>query len=102
MERKISSTNLVAAVCRVVICLPSTISLFTYLKRRYSRSQISELNATCKWRGLRLSSVERIDFLKSGLNNSVVPRDIYDKVKKLRPQFASSVSRAFIKNEILG
>ena len=35
------------------------------------------------------------------MNNSVVPRDIYEKVKKLRSRFASSVSRAFIKNEIL-
>ena len=101
MERKISPDNLVAAVCRVLICLPSTLSLFKYLKQRYSSSQSSELNATCKLRGLRLSSVERIIFLRSCLNNSVVPRNIYEKVKKVRPRFASSICRVFIKNEII-
>ena len=101
MERNLLFTNLVAAVFRVIVCLPSTFSLFKFLKRRYTGSQISELNAACKWRGLRVSSLERIGFLKDCLDNSVVPRGIYDKVKRLRPRFASSIGRAFIKNEIV-
>ena len=35
------------------------------------------------------------------MDNSVGPHHIYDKVKKLRPRFVCSVSRSFIKSEIL-
>ena len=45
--------------------------------------------------------VQRISFLKRCLDDSVVPRDIFEKVKELRPRFASSIARAFIKDEIL-
>ena len=100
MERKILSKTLVAAVLRVVICLPPTLSLFTFLKRRYSSSQICELNSVCKWRGQRFRVLERISFYRKCLDNSVVPHDVYEKVKKLKPRYASSIGRAFIKNEI--
>ena len=46
--------EILAALLRLWICLPSTYKLFTHFKRRYSRSQISELNLTCKWRGQRI------------------------------------------------
>ena len=91
-----------AALVRVVICLPSTEKLFKLLKRRYSGSQIRELNSTCKWRGRRISIEGRIAFLRSCLANSVVPREIYEKVKRVRPRFAASIGRAFVKNEIAG
>ena len=54
----------------------------------------------CKWRGLRIS-VERIAFRRKCLENSVVPHQIYKKVKRLRPRYASSIGRAFVKNEII-
>ena len=40
-------------------------------------------------------------FLRKCLENSVVPHQIYKRVKRLRPRYASSVGRAFIKNEIV-
>ena len=85
---------------RVVICLPSTLKLFTFFKRRYASSQIGELNSACRWRGQRIIISERILFLKSCLDNSVLPRDVYKKVKELRPRFSASIGRAFIKNDI--
>ena len=71
-------------------------------KARYSSSQICELNSIsiCKWRGKRIIALQRISFLRKCLDNSVTPKDIYEKVKKLRPRFAASIARAFIKNEI--
>ena len=99
MDRK--SRLKLAAIVRVLICFPPTLNLFTFLKRRYSRSQVCELNSTCKWRGHRIRSIERILFLRKCLDNSVVPREIYEKVKLLRPRYAASVGRAFVKNEII-
>ena len=100
MERKASLSRL-SAILRVVICLPSTRKLFTFFKQRYSRSQIEELNSTCQCRGQRIIISERILFLRKCLDNSVLPRDIYEKVKKLRPRFSASIGRAFIKNDIV-
>ena len=100
MEQNISR-KLVAAVLRVVICLPQTLTLFKFLKRRYLSSQIDELNGVCKWRGQMVRASERICFFKKCLDNSVIPRDVYEKVKKLRPRYAASIGRAFIKNDIV-
>ena len=83
----------------LLINLPTN-NLLTYLKRRYSGSQIRELNSIFKWRNRRISASERIAFLKLCLDNSVFPRDIYERVKKLKSRFASSIGRAFVKNEI--
>ena len=55
----------------------------------------------CKWRGQRIMAQERIKHLRRCLDNSVVPREIYEKVKKVRAKFAASIGRAFIKNEIV-
>ena len=52
------SRKLVAAVLRVVICLPPTLTLFKFLKRRYLSSQIDELNGVCKWRGQMVRASE--------------------------------------------
>ena len=90
-----------AAVLRVLIVLPSTTNLFVFLKRRYSSSQIRELNSVCKYRAQRIRLLERNSFLHNCLENSLVPHVVYSKVKKVRPRFATSISRAFIKDEIL-
>ena len=99
MERKALLKTQFCVVFKILICLPTS-NLFNNLKQRYSNSQVRELNFVSKWRGQRIRSVERIAFLQKCLDNSVVPRDIYEKVKKLRPCFAASVGRAFIKNEL--
>ena len=91
----------IAAASLVYVCLPKTRNLFTIFKRRYSSSQVRDLNDVCKLRGLRVSSLERILFLRKCLESSVVPHDIYEKVKRLRPRFAASIGRAFVKNEIV-
>ena len=89
-----------AATLRILIVLPQTRNLFKYLKQRYSRSQIGELNSTLKWRSRRISLREKIVYFQRCLDHSVLPRHIYEKVKKLRPRFTSSVGRAFVKSEI--
>ena len=99
MERKILKP--IAAASLVYVCLPKTRNLFTIFKLRYSSSQVRDLNDVCKLRGLRVSSLERILFLRKCLESSVVPHDIYEKVKRLRPRFAASIGRAFVKNEIV-
>ena len=99
MERKISTLITCAAVLRLLINLPTN-NLFKFLKRSYSRSQVGELNCACKWRGKRIALVEKISFLTKCLDNSVLPHDIYRKVKKIRPRYAASIGRAFVKNEL--
>ena len=89
-----------AAVVRVLILLPQTSNLFKSLKQRYVRSQISELNSVFKWRSRRLTRQERILHLKQCLDHSVLPKNVYVKVKKLRPRYVGSVGRAFVMNDL--
>ena len=42
--------------------------------------------------------MEKISFLEKCLENSVLSHNI--KVKKVRPSFAASIGRAFVKDEI--
>ena len=100
MDRKYLLKQL-AAVLRVLIVLPSTTNLFVFLKRRYSSSQIRELNSVCKYRAQRIRLLERNSFLHNCLENWLVPHVVYSKVKKVRPRFAASIGRAFIRDEIL-
>ena len=95
-------TTKLAACLRLLILLPSTNNLFNFLKRRYSHSQVCELNSVLKWRSRLIYTQERISHLKDCLDNSVLPKNIYLKVKLLRPPFVASVGRAFVKNEIAG
>ena len=44
---------------------------------------------------------ERIFHLKQCLDNSVLPKNVYVKEKRLRPRFDGSVGRAFVKDEII-
>ena len=100
MERKISQRQVWTAVLRVAICLPPTLKLFIFLKRRYSSVQIDQLNEVCRLRGKRIILSESNLFLRRCLDNSVLPRDVYRKVKRVRPRFSASIGRAFVKNDI--
>ena len=72
-----------------------------FLKLKYSRSQIRELNSVFKCRNHWICVQERIFHLQRCLDNSVLPKNVYEKVKRLRPRFVRSVGRAFVKDEII-
>ena len=77
-----------------------TRNLFIYFRGRYSPQFIRSLNNIIHLRGKLISLKCRSSFLKSCLNNNVVPGYISRRIQKIKCRNLTNVERAFIRDEI--
>ena len=70
-------------------------SIFNYLKRRYSTTQLAVLNNTLKVRGKLNSVVLNVKFLRQCLSSGVAPKGIQVRVRKAKVFRSLKMEKAF-------
>ena len=83
-----------------IIKLLSPRRLFTYFKRRYSRSQVEILNDVLRKRYVARNISHNIIFLKRCKENGVCPTSIQKRGHKARAYHSLAIERVFLKDDI--
>ena len=84
------------AICKFL----STRKLFTYLKKRYSKSQIKLLNSLLQCKGKARINLSSIKFLKTCLQYKVLPGRFAHRLKVSKVKPSLNIEQAFMSDEI--
>lgn len=78
----------------------STKNLFKYLRLRYSHQHVQELNKVIRLKGKQVRTQLGILFLKTCLEQHVVPTNIRERVAKTKPKHPYGIEKAFMRDEL--
>ena len=84
----------------VLYSFASPSNLLKYLKLRYSRNVVQDLNHVIRLKGKCAHSKEGIQFLLNCLDYYVTTTDIKECVRKCKPKHAAGLERAFLRDEL--
>ena len=85
---------------KAILSFCTTKNLFKYLRRRYNKEQLKELNNVIKVRGKIRTAKLSIQFLKSCKTQRVIPSFLCHRIKAAKVRLTTAMEHAFLTDEI--